>query len=372
MEPYINPELAKALSAAMAEISDPVAKKVAKVKGTTKDGKPYDYEYFYADLADVYQSVRPALAKHGLFIDHSTRVEGATIYVATTVVHASGHCLPPVELGHRLPGSIQEMGGVTTYLRRYTLCLRLGIAAESDDDANDVDKKPAETRRRDEPPRERPKQQEPKQEPPRERQEPRQQRQTAPPAAPASTTTSASTTSVSTPATPAPAPAPAPDPTPVHDGHHPSFTAEACKAFHGQLKGVFGRIGLPKATYDDVKAVCAALQRPKPSQMDGESRSKLLLWLEEAKGAQALASVHYARRIAELEAKVGRRLTLDLISDWVDARLGRPWAGLTIAEREEVIAGLEQDSQKLANLLSFQETQEVMASAPTAPTGAVS
>lgn len=345
MDTYVHPEVALAVAKAMTKIKDPTARKAAKVKGTTKDGKPYEYEYFYADLADIYSEVREALAENGLFIDHAVRVDANQVYVSTSLVHSSGHCLPPIELGFRLPASIQDLGGITTYLRRYTLCLRLGIAAESDDDANSADKKQAETttRRREPEPRREPQ---------------RRQEQAPPPVAPP---------------TPAPAPAPAstPAPAPVaQPDHHPSFTPAVRAAFHARLGEIFKTLALPKATYDDVKAVCAAIDRPKPSQMDDISRRTLLDWLT-AGGVARLVHTHYTRRLAELDSRIGRRLTMGLVGDWVEARFGTRFEALAILDKERIFSDLEaSDSPKLDSLLSFQETQEANGHAPTTPQGA--
>ena len=57
-------ELYAALAAAQAEITNPSKDKIAKVP--TKTGGSYSYSY--ADIADVLNTVRPVLARHGLAV----------------------------------------------------------------------------------------------------------------------------------------------------------------------------------------------------------------------------------------------------------------------------------------------------------------
>lgn len=131
-------ELAKALAAAQSKMAPPVKDKTAKIQG--KDGKP-GREYHYADISTVIDATREELAKNGLAISQTTRsVYNGGLFLGTELVtillHSSGQFL---ESDYFIPrtDSAQQFGGQLTYHRRYQLCSVLGIAAESDDDAQE-------------------------------------------------------------------------------------------------------------------------------------------------------------------------------------------------------------------------------------------
>ena len=124
-------ELEKALVAAQAVLANPPKTSTAKV--ATKTGGSYSYTY--APLPEILDAVRPAL--YGLGLAISQEVVGGDGYVGivTTLLHSSGERLVagPVLLAAADP---QAAGAAITYLRRYSLCAILGIAADEDTDAN--------------------------------------------------------------------------------------------------------------------------------------------------------------------------------------------------------------------------------------------
>lgn len=115
-------KIAAALAKAQAKMTNPPKNKQGQCRG----GK-----YLYADLADVLDHVRGPLTENELAIVQI--IEPGQLI--TRLVHASGQFL---QSSYPLPtGSIdqQAMGGAITYARRYSLCPLLGIAGETDDDA---------------------------------------------------------------------------------------------------------------------------------------------------------------------------------------------------------------------------------------------
>jgi hypothetical protein len=125
-------DLAKALAATQAEMTAPKKAHVGKIKGTTKSGKDYEYEYRYADLADVIES-RKVGAKHGLAITQGMETRDGYFALTTMLMHSSGQwkswdCPIPNGL------SPQQLGSFLTYMRRYSESGAWGIAAEDDDD----------------------------------------------------------------------------------------------------------------------------------------------------------------------------------------------------------------------------------------------
>lgn len=132
-------KLAEALAATQNEMKAPKKDRTGKVKGTTKDGKFYEYEYHYADLAGVIESRRVG-AKHGLSITQGTEMRDGYLALTTMLMHTSGEWKEwecPIPAGLKP----QELGSYLTYMRRYSECGAWGIAAEEDDDgakANDA------------------------------------------------------------------------------------------------------------------------------------------------------------------------------------------------------------------------------------------
>lgn len=95
--------------------------------------------YKYADIADILKIVRPILSKNGLAVFQN--IEGDQL--VTTLAHEGGATLcskyPLVQDGTGRMNNIQRMGAALTYARRYSLSALLGVAADSDIDAADVD-----------------------------------------------------------------------------------------------------------------------------------------------------------------------------------------------------------------------------------------
>jgi hypothetical protein len=127
MEPIGN--LAAALAAAQGELPAPKKTKTAKVRS-----EKGNYEYHYADLADVIEISKAILAKHNLAVSQMPTVfPNGNLVLVTRLMHKSGESIEAV---YPLPsgGKPQEMGSALTYARRYCYCAILGIAADADDD----------------------------------------------------------------------------------------------------------------------------------------------------------------------------------------------------------------------------------------------
>ena len=89
----------------------------------------------YLTLGDILSGVRQTLSKHGLAISQRPLVTTAGAGCITSLLHKDGGCY---ETSLLLPVSQQNpqaIGSAVTYARRYTLTGLLGIAADSDDDA---------------------------------------------------------------------------------------------------------------------------------------------------------------------------------------------------------------------------------------------
>jgi hypothetical protein len=127
--------LVSALAKAKESIKAPTKTKVGKVSGMSKSGKSYEYEYRYADRADVIEAYREALSKNGLILTHGVDTIGESLHMVlvSRLVHSGGG-----ELVSRIPipqvKDAQALGSYLTYLERYAACALLDIAAEDDDD----------------------------------------------------------------------------------------------------------------------------------------------------------------------------------------------------------------------------------------------
>lgn len=88
----------------------------------------------YADLSDVLAAVRPVLAKHGIALVQPLRWTDAGLELVTALLKGDER----LESSMPLPvdAKPQDLGSRLTYLRRYSLCALLGVAAEDDDDGN--------------------------------------------------------------------------------------------------------------------------------------------------------------------------------------------------------------------------------------------
>jgi ERF superfamily len=119
--------LRPALAAALAELSNVPRSRTANA-GT--------YSYSFADLGDVFDVVRPVLAKYGIGVDHDVAQPDFNHVTATTVFMFGEEELyrSPVTLSHQ--PTPQGFGSALTYARRYSLTAACGLATEDDDGAS--------------------------------------------------------------------------------------------------------------------------------------------------------------------------------------------------------------------------------------------
>lgn len=128
-----HPTLGEALAAFQAELPKLLKDERASVKGETKDGRPYDKSYDYADLAQVVQAVLPPLGRHGLaFTTKPTMTEKGFGLVYRLIHGASGEVdegFWPIQMA-----APQLMGSNITYARRYALMAVTGVFPDKEDD----------------------------------------------------------------------------------------------------------------------------------------------------------------------------------------------------------------------------------------------
>jgi hypothetical protein len=93
-------------------------------------------EYQYADLSTIAEATSGVLATHGLVLVQGIEDgDNGQLCISSTLFHTSGQWLQ-CALSVPKPASMQEVGAISTYIRRYQQSSLLNIATEDDDDAS--------------------------------------------------------------------------------------------------------------------------------------------------------------------------------------------------------------------------------------------
>jgi len=128
--PELN-EIFSALSKFTGEV--PNLLKSDTVKVTTKSGSQYNFRYVTLD--DAIDTVKPFLTKNGLAVSQLETGKS----VITILTHSSGQWYgTETFFGSALREGMnsQDIGGVTTYVKRRSYISILGLSADEDDDSN--------------------------------------------------------------------------------------------------------------------------------------------------------------------------------------------------------------------------------------------
>ena len=125
------------------ELFAALAKAQAEIENASKNAANPHFRSRYADLAEVLNTVRPVLAKHGLSVMQSTAFDGVMVSVETVLAHASGGSVSSTASCVPAKTDAQGVGAATTYLRRYALAAISGVAQEDDDGNSAAHNKPA-------------------------------------------------------------------------------------------------------------------------------------------------------------------------------------------------------------------------------------
>lgn len=121
-----------------------LAKAQGEIENASKSSTNPHFKSRYADLAEVLNTVRPSLTKHGISLIQSTGFDGSMVSVTTILAHAEGGFITCVASCVPAKSDAQGIGSATTYLRRYSAAAVTGIAQEDDDGQSAAhDRKPA-------------------------------------------------------------------------------------------------------------------------------------------------------------------------------------------------------------------------------------
>lgn len=130
-------------SESIAALAAALAKAQAEIENASKTASNPHFKSKYADLAEVLNTVRPVMSRHGIAIVQMPSFESGLASVETLMTHSSGEwisntCSAPVS-----KQDAQGVGSAITYLRRYSLAAFAGVAQEDDDGNGAVAASPA-------------------------------------------------------------------------------------------------------------------------------------------------------------------------------------------------------------------------------------
>jgi hypothetical protein len=120
-------------SESLASLAPALAKAQGEVENAAKNAKNPHFRSSYADLAEIINTVRPVLSKHGLAVVQIPGYADGVVTVDTMLTHASGEWIMGQSAAPVAKADPQGVGSACTYLRRYSLAALCGIAQEDDD-----------------------------------------------------------------------------------------------------------------------------------------------------------------------------------------------------------------------------------------------
>ena len=133
---FTSPESDFQHSAQLGELFEALAAAQAEMGHAHKNAKNPHYKSTYADLAEVIDSTRPVLSKHGLALTQFPVGESGLL---TLLGHKSGEWIRGRMQMTPKDASPQAAGSCLTYARRYSSAAVAGIGQE-DDDGNEASK----------------------------------------------------------------------------------------------------------------------------------------------------------------------------------------------------------------------------------------
>lgn len=131
-DPSKLPHLFAALANATKAFRPIVKNRLVKIKPRDKA----EFEFRFADFAELIEATRPALAEHGLTVIQPTADEEGKLYLYTALIHSEGGALvSKIILNGPVEGVDLKVYGIElSYLRRYHYSAMLCLAADDDID----------------------------------------------------------------------------------------------------------------------------------------------------------------------------------------------------------------------------------------------
>lgn len=127
-------------SESLKELATALAKAQSEIENAAKNANNPHFKSKYADLAEIINTSRPVLTKHGLSVVQLPGMEDGRCTVETILLHSSGEWLSGLAAAPIQKADPQGIGSAVTYLRRYSLAAVCAIAQEDDDGESAVDR----------------------------------------------------------------------------------------------------------------------------------------------------------------------------------------------------------------------------------------
>jgi len=118
----------------MKQLYEALAKFQASVPNVERrrEGQTGNSSFKYADLADIFNSIRDSLRECGLSVLQPISTVDGIDYINTMVCHISGEMIESsIRISYE-PKSVKEYGAYVTYYRRYALSSMLSIVVDDD------------------------------------------------------------------------------------------------------------------------------------------------------------------------------------------------------------------------------------------------
>lgn len=120
-------------SESIKELSKALVAFQGDVENATKGSTNPAFKSKYADLAEILNTIRQPLHKHGLAVTQHPSYENGAVHIDTLLLHESGEFLYSCTVIPVTKQDAQGAGSAITYGRRYSLAAILGISQEDDD-----------------------------------------------------------------------------------------------------------------------------------------------------------------------------------------------------------------------------------------------
>jgi hypothetical protein len=120
-------------SESLGALATALADAQSEIENAAKNAKNPHFKSTYADLAELINTTRPVLTRHGLSVVQCPRYADGVVHLETMLLHKSGEWIKGEAGAPVAKMDAQGVGSATTYLRRYSLAAVCNIAQEDDD-----------------------------------------------------------------------------------------------------------------------------------------------------------------------------------------------------------------------------------------------
>ena len=134
MQPPAAPCHRQDQSATIGKLAFALAKAQGCMHAARKGAENPFFKSRYADLSEVWATIRKPLADNELAVMQTTVAEDGKLRLRTVLVHSSGEWVESVYPVNPQKQDPQGYGSAVTYARRYALSALVGVVADVDDD----------------------------------------------------------------------------------------------------------------------------------------------------------------------------------------------------------------------------------------------